>query len=85
MKSRLLNVVVSSLTGSAAAFFTFRNQEMKKYEDSMKLKGYSLEVQNHSAKHPPTATGGGMGSTSYFWKKEDEGQPYDSRHLPFKF
>ncbi len=85
MKSRLLNVVVSSLVGSAAGFFAFRNEERKKYEDGMRLKEYSLEVRNHPATYPPTATGGGMGSTSYSWKRGDEEQPYDSKHRSFKF
>ena len=84
MKSRLLNVVVSSLAGSASGFFAFRNEERKKYEEEKVQEGYRLAVHQHPATHLPTATGGGMGSTSYSWKKGAEEQPYDRRHLPFK-
>lgn len=84
MKSRLLNVVVSSLVGSASGFFAFRNEERKRYEEEKVREGYRLVTHNYPPTFPPTVTGGGLGSTSYSWKKGDEEQPYDRRHLSFK-
>ena len=89
MKSRLFNVVVSGLVGGAVGFFAVRNEERKKYEKEMELKGYRL----HSEQLPPndrqtgtaTTSGGFTNPVTYSWKKGEEEKPYDGRHRPFKF
>lgn len=86
MKSRVFNVVMSGVVGGASGFFTFRNEERKKYEKEMELKGYCLhEERVVSDRQTGTVTMGSPGWNQYLWKKGDEEQSYDRKHRPFKF
>lgn len=63
MKSRLFNVVVSGLVGGATGVLAFRNEERKKYEKEMELKGYHLHSERLPDNYRQTGTvtgGGGM-------------------------